>query len=65
MRYVGWCRPGLLAMTLFASSPAAADPRGWDRASGIGRDLLVASALGVPAVRGDSGGGGFAVVARF
>lgn len=57
MRYVGWCRPGLLAMTLLASAPAAADPRGWDRASGIGRNLLVATALGVSAVQGDWTGG--------
>lgn len=50
---IGWMRSGLVAATLFASSPAAADPRGWDRASSVGRDLLIGAALGVPALQGD------------
>ena len=36
-----------------AGSPACASDKGWDDASGIGRDILVAAALGVPAVQGD------------
>lgn len=36
-----------------APSPAAADNGGWSTASGVGRDLLVAAALGVPAIQGD------------
>ena len=34
-------------------SPAQASDKGWNDASGIGRDILVVAALGVPAVQGD------------
>lgn len=46
----------ILACALVAggcTQPCLADARGWDQASSIGRDLLIASALGVPAVQGD------------
>lgn len=33
--------------------PAQAGTHGWNQASNIGRDVLVAAALGVPAVQGD------------
>ena len=36
-----------------ASLPAQAGTHGWNQASNIGRDALVAAALGVPAVQGD------------
>ena len=36
-----------------AATPAQASHKGWDDASTIGRDVLVAAALGVPAVQGD------------
>lgn len=49
----GRVRFGMAMIALVVSSPAAADPHGWDQASSIGRDLLVASALGIPAVQGD------------
>jgi membrane-associated phospholipid phosphatase len=42
---------GLLVVT--QQSPALASSHGWGRASSIGRDLVVAAALGVPAVQGD------------
>lgn len=42
-----------LAACLVAAAPAAADERGWDRASDVGRAVVVAAALGVPAVQGD------------
>lgn len=51
--YRSWTRLRVVAAALVASAPAAADPRGWDQASSIERDLLVASALGVPAIQGD------------
>lgn len=35
------------------SSPAFASHHGWAVASGIGRDLVVGAAIGVPAVQGD------------
>lgn len=38
---------------MLASSPAAATPLGWGRASSIARDALVAGALGLPTVHGD------------
>ncbi len=38
---------------LLLPATAQARDRGWDRASGIARDALVAAALGVPAVQGD------------
>jgi membrane-associated phospholipid phosphatase len=37
-------------------SPAWASDKGWGDASSIGRDVLVAAALGVPAVQGDWAG---------
>ncbi|WP_419828092.1 phosphatase PAP2 family protein [Sphingomonas sp.] len=39
-----------------ASTPAVASDHGWSIASGVGRDLLVGAALGVPAVQGDWSG---------
>jgi membrane-associated phospholipid phosphatase len=45
--------PGVAALTLSLASPAQASPHGWDQASSVARDLLVASALGVPAIQGD------------
>lgn len=50
MRTTGWI---CATIALSVASPAAADPHGWDRASGIGQGVLVAAALGVPAVKGD------------
>lgn len=46
-------RPLIAAIAITLSSPAIAGPRGWDRASDAGRNLLFAAALGVPAVQGD------------
>ncbi len=53
MDYRRWARSGVVGVVLAVSSPAMADPHGWDQASSVGRDLLVAAALGVPAVQGD------------
>lgn len=41
------------AMALLGSTPALAGHHGWGRASGVGRDVLVVAALGLPAARGD------------
>jgi len=38
---------------VLATSPAAASHRGWREVSNIGRDVMVVTALGVPAVQGD------------
>lgn len=38
---------------LLGGTPALASDKGWGRASGIARDLLVGAALGVPAVQSD------------
>lgn len=48
-------RLAALAAAIAAATPtgAAASDHGWDRASSLGRDFLVAAALGVPAVQGD------------
>jgi len=48
-------RPALAwaALTIGCAAPCAASPHGWDQASSIGRDIMVAAALGVPAVQGD------------
>ncbi|MFD1949722.1 phosphatase PAP2 family protein [Sphingomonas arantia] len=40
-------------LVITAPVPAVAGTRGWAKASGIGRTLLVGTALGVPAVQGD------------
>ena len=45
--------PALAVALMLAATPASASDRGWDRASTIGRDVLVGVALGLPAVRGD------------
>jgi membrane-associated phospholipid phosphatase len=46
--------PFLLAILLTAyAAPAQAGTHAWDQASGIGRDLLIAAALGGPAVQKD------------
>lgn len=44
-----------LACTIVAA-PAAASDDGWDAASDIGRGVLVAASLGVPAIEGDWAG---------
>lgn len=49
-------RSALAVVALLSSSPAAADPQGWAQASDIGRDVLVAAALGIPAAQGDWSG---------
>lgn len=41
------------ALAIGCAAPCAASPHGWDQASSIGRDVMVAAALGVPAVQGD------------
>jgi len=49
-------RAGRLALAIVAigcSQPCSAGRHGWDKASSAGRDILVAAALGVPAVQGD------------
>ena len=47
----------LLTLTALVSTPAnARHTRRWDHAGGIGRDVLVLAALGVPAARGDWSG---------
>jgi membrane-associated phospholipid phosphatase len=56
----------ILAAPLLWTSPAVASDKDWDRASSIGRDLLVGAAIGVPVVQGDwrgalEAGGGMAV----
>ena len=45
-----------LGLLVLAATPACASDKGWSDASGIGRDLLVAAALGIPAVQGDWAG---------
>lgn len=42
-----------LALSVGWAQPCQADTHGWDQSSSIGRDILVAAALGVPAVQGD------------
>jgi membrane-associated phospholipid phosphatase len=52
-------RPFHLSLTLIlatASAPAYANPHGWAQAGNIGRDALIAAALGLPAVQGDWAG---------
>ena len=44
---------GIAVLAAGCAQPCAASRHGWDQASSIGRDLLVAAALGVPAVQGD------------
>ena len=48
-------RISLALAALALSYPAAsqASDRGWDRASSIGRDALVAASIGIPAAQGD------------
>lgn len=47
---------GIGILAALAASPAAASHRGWRDVSNIGRDVMVAAALGVPAVQGDWAG---------
>ncbi len=47
---------GFTIASTLVPAPAIASDHGWSTASGIGRDILVAAALGVPAVQGDSRG---------
>lgn len=52
-------RPLRLPLTLMliaGTMPAQASPHGWAQASNIGRDALIAAALGVPAIQGDWSG---------
>jgi membrane-associated phospholipid phosphatase len=56
MKRLSWLSPSLAAAALLAPAPGAASPHGWGHASDIGRDVLVASALGVPALHGDWSG---------
>jgi membrane-associated phospholipid phosphatase len=52
-----WSHLALLAAAgLLLSGAAHASPKGWDDASDIGRDALVAAALTVPAIQGDWSG---------
>ena len=51
MKFAATC--SLIVGAVGLASPAAASDHGWSTASGIGRDVLVAAALGVPAVQGD------------
>lgn len=44
---------GLAAIALCFPAAVQASDRGWDRASTIGRDALIAASLGVPAAQGD------------
>lgn len=44
--------PGIV-LSLLLASPAEAGDKGWETASDIGRDGLVVTALGLPAVQGD------------
>lgn len=43
----------LAVLALLSPATARAGDRGWDRASGIARDVLIGAAFGVPAVQGD------------
>lgn len=43
----------LTAVALAYPGASQASDRGWDRASSIARDALVAAAIGVPAIQGD------------
>lgn len=43
----------LVTTALLMPTAAHAGPQGWDTASGVGRDLLVAAALSAPAIQGD------------
>jgi membrane-associated phospholipid phosphatase len=45
-----------VCLSLVVTAPSIASDHGWSTASGIGRDVLVAAALGVPAVQGDWNG---------
>jgi membrane-associated phospholipid phosphatase len=45
--------PFCLAGLMFSQPACARNTKAWDNASGIGRDILVAAAFGVPAVQGD------------
>jgi len=47
-------RPLCLSLALsLTAAPAQASPHGWAQASNIGRDVLIAAALGVPAMQRD------------
>lgn len=48
-----YCNILLAVPALLVAEPAHAGPNGWATASDVGRDALVAAALGVPAVQGD------------
>jgi membrane-associated phospholipid phosphatase len=52
VRYLQATGAFIIACTI-ATAPATASDHGWNTASGIGRDVLVAAAFGVPAVQGD------------
>lgn len=45
--------PSFTLIFFAAIAPAQASPHGWAQASNIGRDALIAAALGVPAVQRD------------
>jgi membrane-associated phospholipid phosphatase len=49
---------------LLIAQPAEASDKGWDKASDVGRDVLVIAALGVPLVHRDVEGIGSAVVSQ-
>ena len=53
MRPLTGCAFALTCAAIGAAQPCAASPHGWDKASSAGRDLLIAAALGVPAIQGD------------
>lgn len=46
-------KQAILATPLLWANPAAASEKDWDRASSIGRDMLVGAAIGVPAIQED------------
>lgn len=48
--------PVALAATVFAATPAAASPEGWQTASDIGVYSLMAASIGLPLVKGDTNG---------
>lgn len=53
MRPLSRLTPAFAALTIGCAQPCWAGTHGWGEASSIGRDALVAAALGIPAVQGD------------
>ncbi len=46
----------IMVLSVFWAGPALASPHGWRQVSSVGRDVLIAAALGVPAAQEDWSG---------